>query len=66
MSRSVQLVLPGEADIENGRISVLTPVGAGLIGLSPGQEIEWPDIEGRSRKLRILAVRQPERPRLSA
>ena len=33
----VQLVLPENADINAGRISVLTPVGAALIGLSPSQ-----------------------------
>lgn len=57
--RTVQLVLPNEADIEAGRISVMTPMGAGLIGLSAGQTIDWPDIEGRERSLRILTVRRP-------
>ena len=56
--RTVQLVLPAEADIEAGRISVLTPMGAGLIGLSTGQTIEWPDLEGRERRISILAVRR--------
>lgn len=59
--RSVQIVLPAEADIEAGRISIMTPVGAGLIGLSAGQAIEWPDLEGRARSIKILAVRQPPR-----
>lgn len=59
--RSVQVVLPADADIGAGRISILTPIGAGLIGLSAGQTIEWPDLEGRERRIKILAVRQPER-----
>ena len=42
-NRTVQLVYPGEADISAGRISILTPVGAGLIGLREGQSITWPD-----------------------
>ena len=58
-TRSVQLVYPADADIAAGRISVLTPVGAGLIGLSPGQSIAWPDREGRKRMLRILKVEKP-------
>jgi regulator of nucleoside diphosphate kinase len=58
-SRSVQLVYPSEADIAANRISVLTPVGAGLIGLSPGQSIAWPDRGGRERMLRILKVEKP-------
>jgi regulator of nucleoside diphosphate kinase len=33
-NRRVTLVYPGEEDSDNGRVSVLTPVGAALIGLS--------------------------------
>lgn len=58
-TRSVQLVYPNEADISANRISVLTPVGAGLIGLSTGQSIVWPDRDGRERRLRILKVERP-------
>lgn len=57
-TRRVQLVLPAEADIEQGRISILTPVGAGLIGMSVGGEIDWPCPDGRARILKILAVKQ--------
>lgn len=39
--RDVVLVYPHEADITLKRISVLTPVGAALIGLSVGQVIEF-------------------------
>lgn len=59
--RSVRLVLPADADIESGRISVMTPIGAGLIGLRQGQTIDWPDRDGRNHSLRIMAVRQPPR-----
>jgi regulator of nucleoside diphosphate kinase len=58
--RKVTLVLPGEADIQAGRISVLTPIGAGLIGLREGQAIDWPDRDGTPHRLKILAVRRPE------
>jgi regulator of nucleoside diphosphate kinase len=54
--RTVQLVYPEEADIAAGRISILTPVGAGLIGLRAGQSILWPDRGGETRVLRILKV----------
>lgn len=54
--RTVQLVFPRDADIADGRISILTPVGAGLIGLREGQSILWPDREGRERKLTIVKV----------
>lgn len=52
----VQVVLPGEADIAEGRISVLSLVGAGLIGLSEGQSIDWPTQDGRLRRLAVLRV----------
>ena len=58
-SRKVSLVLPHDADIEAGRVSVMTPVGAGLIGMAAGREIDWPCPDGRPRKLRIIRVRQP-------
>lgn len=54
--RVVRLVYPGEADIEKGRISVLTPVGAALIGLSAGQSIDWTDRDGKRRRLNVLEV----------
>ncbi len=57
-SRTVQLVYPPEADIAAGRISILTPIGAGLIGLREGQSILWPDRDGRERTLRIVRVAQ--------
>ncbi len=59
--RTVLLVYPSEADISVGKISVLTPVGAGLIGLRTGQEILWPDRDGHARPLRILKVKPPGR-----
>src|SRR5690606_17221906 len=55
------LVYPRDADIEQGRISVLAPVGAALLGLSVGQEIEWPLPRGGTKRLRVSAiVYQPE------
>lgn len=56
--RTVQLVYPGEADISAGRISILTPIGAGLIGLREGQSILWPDRDGHQRTLSIVKVEQ--------
>ncbi|NQE62761.1 nucleoside diphosphate kinase regulator [Caulobacter sp. RHG1] len=59
LARSVLLVYPKEADIEAGKISVLSLVGAGLIGLAVGQSIRWPDRDGHERLLRILKVEPP-------
>ncbi len=57
--RRVSIVLPANADIEAGRISILTPTGVGLIGLSAGQSIDWPDRLGHSHRLKVLSVEQP-------
>lgn len=61
--RTVQLVYPGDADLDAGRLSIMTPMGAGLIGLREGQTIAWPDRDGQERDLRIVKVRQAERTR---
>ena len=47
--RTVTLVYPGEADIAAGKISVLTPIGAALIGLSAKQSIDWTALDGHGR-----------------
>jgi len=57
--RIVQLVYPHDADIANGRVSILTPVGAGLIGMTAGCSIRWPDRSGEDRTLRIISVTPP-------
>ena len=57
--REVQLVYPKDADIGAGRLSILTPVGAGLIGLRTGQAISWPDRTGKERLLTIARVKRP-------
>lgn len=49
------LAYPGET-IENGALSVLTPVGSALLGLSIGQEIEWPLEDGKTTQVRIHEV----------
>lgn len=56
VERTLQLVYPQDADIEAGRISILSLVGAGLLGLKPGQAISWPDRAGKPRALRIREV----------
>lgn len=58
---AVELVYPRAADLELGRVSVLTPVGAALIGLKRGSAIDWPNRAGACRRLRIVEVIQPER-----
>ena len=54
--RTVRVVWPLEADVTRDRISVLSPVGAALLGMSPGQSIAWPRPVGEPRVLTVLAV----------
>ncbi len=60
-SRSVELVWPRQANLEENRLSVMSLVGAGLIGMQEGTSIEWPDRTGHLRRLRIAKVSQPVR-----
>lgn len=56
---TVTVVYPDESDPARGRVSVLAPVGAALIGLRVGERIEWPLPNGGVRRIRVTAVRQP-------
>jgi regulator of nucleoside diphosphate kinase len=58
----VTLVFPGEADITQGKISILTPIGAALIGLSAGQSIDWTARDGRIHRLKVESVEAPLQP----
>ena len=59
LQKQVKLVYPKSADIEEGRISVLTPIGAALIGLSAGQAISFETPSGELRSLTVMEVREP-------
>ena len=59
-TKTVTLVFPGDADIASGRISILTPIGTALIGLSPGQSMSWTARDGKEHKLTVISVKQPE------
>ncbi|MCB9673350.1 MAG: nucleoside diphosphate kinase regulator [Alphaproteobacteria bacterium] len=57
----VTLVYPSAANFDVGRLSILAPVGAALLGLRPGQTIDWPLPSGRVRTIRVVSVDwQPE------
>ncbi|MDR1076679.1 MAG: nucleoside diphosphate kinase regulator [Xanthomonadaceae bacterium] len=60
-SHILTLVYPNEADADQGKISVLAPVGCALLGLTIGQTIDWNAPGGRKLRLRVDAIRyQPE------
>jgi regulator of nucleoside diphosphate kinase len=61
-TRRVTLVYPTEADILAGRVSVLTPIGTALLGLSQGQSIDWTARDGRRHRLTVVSVEPPAAP----
>lgn len=55
-SRRVTLVYPGDADIAQGKVSILTPIGTALLGLAVGQSIDFAANDGRIHELTIVSV----------
>lgn len=54
------LVFPADANIDEGKISVLAPIGAGMLGYRVGDEFEWP-VPAGLRRMRVTGVAyQPE------
>lgn len=62
VQRVVSIVFPSDASASDGKVSVLSPIGTALLGLSVGQAIDWDFPDGSRRRLRVNAlVHQPER-----
>lgn len=58
-AEQVLLVAPEQADAGPGRVSALSYLGCGLLGLRPGQSIRWPDRLGGAQQLTVLDVAWP-------
>jgi regulator of nucleoside diphosphate kinase len=55
------LVYPPDVDANGGTISILAPVGSALLGLTEGDEIEWPRPGGGTLRVSIeKVITQPE------
>lgn len=54
--QTVILTYPEDADIDQHRISVLTPIGVALLGLSVGASISWATRDDETRTLEVLKV----------
>lgn len=60
VSRVVTVVFPGAADVDEGRISILAPLGTALLGYAVGDVIEW-QLPGGLAHFHIEAIEyQPE------
>jgi regulator of nucleoside diphosphate kinase len=49
------LTWPDQADADEGRLSILAPIGTAVLGYAEGDELEW-DTPGGLRRLRIQTV----------
>jgi regulator of nucleoside diphosphate kinase len=56
--RSVTLVFPEDADIARGQVSVMTPIGVALLGLTEGAAFYWDTRENQRRMLTVIGVEQ--------
>jgi regulator of nucleoside diphosphate kinase len=55
---NLTLVFPDQADVGSGKISVLAPIGAAMLGYQTGDIFEW-DTPGGKRTLRVEKVVAP-------
>ncbi len=54
------LVFPRDANIDEGRISILAPLGTAILGYRVGDEFEW-EMPNGQRRLKIVKIPyQPE------
>ena len=57
---TLTLVFPADANVEEGKISVLAPIGAGMLGYRVDDEFEW-NVPAGVRRMRVTRVDyQPE------
>lgn len=60
--RCLTLAYPKDMGQAPHAISILTPIGTALLGLSAGDTIDWPRPDGQLSQVRVLEVLyQPER-----
>ncbi|MCI2394936.1 nucleoside diphosphate kinase regulator [Aliiroseovarius sediminis] len=57
--KTVQLVYPENADIAEQRVSIMTPIGVALLGLTEGAAFFWDTRDNQRRTLTVIRVDQP-------
>lgn len=61
-ANEITLVYPHDFKGDKGQVNVIAPIGAAILGLAEGQEIEWPQPDGHLMKVKIeKVIYQPER-----
>ena len=51
----LMLVVPDKADIKEGKISIMAPIGTALIGFRQGQKVRW-QVPGGKKTFMIIEV----------
>lgn len=57
--KTVTLVYPENADISRQQVSIMTPIGVALLGLSEGAAFYWDTRDDQRRTLTVICVDQP-------
>lgn len=58
---TMTLCYPKEADVAQGMVSVLSPIGASMLGIKVPGEVSWTPPDGAARVLKIVEIEfQPE------
>ena len=60
--KTITLVYPENADIAEQRVSVMTPIGVALLGLSEGAAFFWDTRDCQRRTLTVIKVEQADAP----
>jgi regulator of nucleoside diphosphate kinase len=60
-TRTMTLVYPVDESLDAHRISVMTPIGAALIGLGVGPSISWPGRDVKQHRLTVTKVAAPKK-----
>jgi regulator of nucleoside diphosphate kinase len=58
------IVFPIDADIDSGKLSIMTPIAAALIGLAEDQAIEWKTRDGKTLAIVIGSVENAHETRM--
>jgi len=56
-TKQFELVIPSEGDFKNSKISILTPMGAAVIGYAKGDDIVW-EFRNGEQTLTVSDVKQ--------
>ena len=57
--RTVCIVLPQHANIKENKVSILSPIGAALIGISQGETVQW-RVPAGLKKFKIVDVKNEQ------